>query len=568
MDSLMETSGTAGLCSDAGLNAPPRPREIRPLLERLLGEAEERLQAPLRPLSENHQGYLETVAIDPAGNIWISGWIKKGQPLEFAAVLVDRQKFPAAVVLTSYDRPDLPDDAHALFGVILTSWRPASTNADIFVFFGEDMRFYLRSVKPLRVVDPKAAMELFEGVRIFCDGTHTSALQRMLTSAENWLPDTARVAGFPVQASVDDVLVVPGFGCFAQGWIISPVKRIHRLALKLGSVLLHAPPEAIRQVSRDDLRPAFPHWEHLAPQAGFVAMLRGDLPADEVVDPLLKVVFTDGSSVNFTIETKALRRIGHSAPIDSILDLYPSLPFEPAFADFAAALSREAVATLRGCNPVRVAPASRAAVFVLPSDRSDLYLLFEEVLNASRQHDDPPGFVFIGRRDRNFAEAAALFHDLEAAGVRGCSLFLADDPDYAFYELPGVLNAVAAERFLFAAAGVFLTPDGWSAALRALQRPGGLLHILADCQNGVAVGRPDSAAQCFVWSASAFAAWLRQAPIFVGGFHGDNLLLRSGARLVVHGNARRSIGQDDTADRLVARVNAQIAAAHGGAGHA
>ena len=53
------------------------------------------------------QGFLYAAVF--SGLIWLTGWLHREDRLEFPALLVDRSKLPAGVVLTCYDRPDLPD---------------------------------------------------------------------------------------------------------------------------------------------------------------------------------------------------------------------------------------------------------------------------------------------------------------------------------------------------------------------------------------------------------------------------------------------------------------------------
>lgn len=561
----------------ATLSEPTRPvlpeRDVQVSSERdpslqldaLLRDAEAALQTPVRPLSENLQGYIEAIAADPSGLLWVSGWLHKGQPLEFPAILVDRRKVAASVMLTCYDRPDLPADACAVFGVIRADWQPASTGTDIFLFFGEGMRFHLRGVKPLRIVDTKAALEQFEQVRPFCYGSRTTALQRMLSSVQNWIPETARTAGFPIHVHVDQALVLPHFGCMVEGWALSPLKQVERFILRFGNTVLHADPVSTYFKERADLGSAFPHCANLLSQAGFVALFRGRLPTEELIDPLLKVVFTDGTSTNHPIEPNALRRLGHSASLDDALGFYPALQHEAFFPEFAATVRREIAAGLRPPEAFAKAKAARAMVFAVPADRSDAHLLFDDALRRIRDLADPPGLVFVAERGPHRSNTVTLFRSLAAATDAPCSLFFVDNVDYALYGLVDILQAIGATRFLFTGTGVLLTASGWQSAQRALESNSTRIDFFEIADELTALGAdlaPDGIARssaCFAWSTAALAVWMPRMPVFIGGRHSDNGLALASRPGIFHRAAARRIGGGNGACRIAAYMNQDAA---------
>lgn len=567
------------MAADGGALDHPAPaggradRGLPRRLDMMREEAEDWLKTPLRAHSEFQRGFLETVAQDSSGLLWVSGWMHRDQPLEFPAVILDRQKYPAAVALTCFPREDLPSDAQGVIGALRADWRPSGPDSDIFLFFGEEMRFFQRAVKPLRLMDPRDAIEQFERVRAHCTGPLTAALQRLVASPENWLPDSARAAGFPAHAAVDRLMMLPGFGCLAEGWAMSPVKRVERLVLKCGARILHSDPLATYHRPRHDLREPFPACGgSVTDRAGFVTVFRGRIEPEDFVDPMLKVVFTDGTSSNHAVPVPAMRQIGHSAAPEEALVLYPSLPHEAFFPEFAVALGREAASRIGGCEPWRVQRgAARAIVFALPRDRSDLYLAFEEARDIAAGLADPPGFVFLAERGRARPDVLSLFLGVaEAAGGRApCSLFLLDDADYAFHHLDTVLEAVGARRFLFVAPGVDLTEEGWRKGLAALSRPPAASSLSGDDVPEVldvleveAAEGARAEADAFVWSAAALQAVLPRLPVFAGGRHGDNGLQDAGVPVVRHPECgQRSDGGRHFA-ALTRQVNEAIAALH------
>lgn len=540
-------------------------------LDRLQAEATRRLDVPLQTRGEFQQGWLEMAAPDGSGLTWISGWMPRNQPLEFAAVLLDRRKIPAAVALTSYPRDDLPPDAHAVVGVLRADWQPSGPDADVVLFYGEGLRLHVRGVTPLQVVDPQDAIRHFEGVRGRCTGALTPALMGLITSAESWVPDTGNAAGFPSFAAVDRLLVLPGFGCLAEGWAMSPVKQVARFSLRCGGRVLHADPGATYRRPRPDLLAAFPSCGGgMTEGVGFVAVFRGPIITAEFVDPVLKVVFADGTSTNHAVPAQVLGRIGHSA-MDEVLALLPSLPYEAFFPDFAAAMARDVAARLGTVEPWRVAPTPRAVVVSLPRDRSDLFLAFEEIRHIAVQHAPSAGFVFLAERGAARADALALFVGLSEGMQLGVpmSLFFVEDADQALHLAGDALAAVAAERFLFIGPGVVLSAAGWAAALAALdavapEDPGP--RVLRVSTGSVVAPRRDAqgdAVDVFAWSTARFREVLPALPIFLGGRFGDNGFRAVGAAGTWQDGAgiageRTSGGR--TTSVLAGRVNAAVAA--------
>lgn len=502
----------------------------------------------LRPVAANLRGFIESVAVDASGILWVCGWLARDQPLEFAGLLFDGRKHPAAVSLTSFPRSDLPAQAHAVFGAILTDWRPPAGEFELYLFFGEALAFFQRGMKPVRVLAPGAAMEQFEQIRGSCDRATALPLQRMITSAESWLPETAR-AGGNAQASVDRILLVPGFGAFVEGWALSPTKRIAGFAMKFGETVLRADPLATYHKPRHDLGDTFPDIGPLIERIGFVAALRGAVDVEDAGEPILKLVFADGTSANQLVPARVMRRIGHSAAPEAVLALFPSLRHEAFFGDFARALQADAAARLGGCEPWRVAPAPRAVVLAVPADRSDAFLLAEELGRAGIAD---AGLVLLAERGGIRPEILAIFAGLEASLGVPCSLFFIEDARQALRALPPALRAIGAARFLFLGPGVFLAPAGWRAALAALDTDG--LQGL-----DLGEGQPPGA-DGFAWTTAGLAALLPRLPVFLGGRHGDNGLGRAPGGMRVLAAPGWRIGEAGVGSALAGWVNQALEA--------
>src|SRR5262249_42071274 len=164
--------------------------------------------------------------------IWIAGWFDRDHPLELPAVVVDQGNHPAAVVLTSYERDDLPERGIGFVGLIASDWQPNSRN-QVFLYFGPSGRYHLPVLNPLPIRAMRNFVEHFESIRRRCLAGRVSEFHRMLNSPEAWVPYSPQALGYHFEAFIDSALILPHFGCFAEGWQVSPVKRLEYISFKL-----------------------------------------------------------------------------------------------------------------------------------------------------------------------------------------------------------------------------------------------------------------------------------------------------------------------------------------------
>ena len=530
------------------VDATPEPRstiaDFEFMLDELRAAADALAEGALRPLPENLQGYIETVAVDTSGQVWFMGWMKRGHVQEFSAVVVERRKYPASVAVMSYARDDLPSDACGIVGLVSSTWRPSSATSDLHVFFGIGGRFHLRAHVPLRIVTSGELVGEYEGVRDRCFGEGRAiALQRMLTALENWLPTRTAAQWFATECSIDRILLVPGLGCLVEGWVVSPMKRIEGLRLRVGASVMSADPESIYWKPRPDLLAAFPGSERMVQRAGFVGLFAGDAEPEDFADPVLKVIFQGGSSANWSIAATAFRRLGHSAGVEDALMFFPALQEEVFFPRFAEAAIRAERAAMNAPVTLSVQRSRRVMVFVLPEDRCDLFLLFEELTQQCRTAGGIEAVAFVAASKSNRSDALWLFREFQAGPgavhTIACSLLVIDDAAQAFALLPDVLREVGANRFFFAGAGVFLRESGWARARQALS-PGATDLVFFGMEAEEYEERDVAAGvtgRCFAWSTGHLARWALSAPAFMGGFYRDNGLFASRSAHVVHHNA-------------------------------
>ncbi len=530
------------------LDATPEPRstiaDFEFLLDELRAGAEPLAEGALRPLPENLQGYIETVAVDTSGQVWFMGWMQRGHVQEFSAVVVERRKFPAAVAVMSYQRDDLPAENCGIVGLIASAWRPSSATADLHVFFGMGGRFHLRAHAPLRILTSSELVAEYEGVQDRCFGDGRAiALQRMLTALENWLPTRTPAQWFATECSIDRILLVPGLGCLVEGWVMSPMKRIEGLRLRVGASVMSADPESLYWKARPDLLAGFPGSERMVERAGFVGLFAGDAEPEDFADPVLKVIFQGGSSANWSVAAAAFRRLGHSARVEDALLFFPALQEEVFFPRFAEAAIRAERGAMNAPVVLSAARSRRVMVFVLPEDRCDLFLLFEDIAHQCRTVGGIESVCFVAASKSNRSDALWLFREFQANQAAthniDASLLVIDDVSQAFALLPDILREIGANRFVFVSAGVFLREAGWARARLALT-PGSTDLVFFGLDNDE-FGQHDSSsgvtARCFAWSTGHLARWALSAPAFMGGFYRENGLFASRSPHVVHHNA-------------------------------
>ncbi len=531
------------------------PSGVEGMLGAALSEARALALQPLAPVGAP-QGYIETVASDGSGVVWFVGWMRDEHPLEFAAVVAARRQHAVGVGLMVYPRADLPPNARGVIGIAAGEWEPAAGedgSLEAFtLFFGEAGRFHFRCHMPLRrLTVQKLAGEYRDLLARGHSMRLAPSVQRLLGALENWEPTKAGPAWLGVEASVDRILLVPGLGCMVEGWVLSPLRRIDTLRLRVGGVVMTLRQETLGWKRRQDLVAAYPGSASMAGRAGFVGLFEsGEEPVD-FAESILKLVFEGGTSVNWVVPPKLFRRLGQSASLDDARLFFPALEEEAFFSQFAAAAVRAERALMAPPQVIQAAAAKRVLVFGLPTERCDLFLLFEEVARRCRRPDAAgfDGVVFLGTAGSGRSDALWMVREfMRDAPAAAASLMMIADQSQALAQLPGVLGLVGAERFLFVAAGSFLTAAGWDVVPFVLEETPGLVCLTgADRTPG---------ARAFGWSADAFALWSEGAPRFVGGIFGDNGL--SAETPVIVADAVRS-SRAEGRNRLQDAVNRVLA---------
>lgn len=483
-------------------------------------EAQELTNKPLRPFSDNEVGQIDAVHLAGEGQVWFLGWMKRGVEPEFPAVVVDRRKYPAGIAILHYERQDLPVSAVGVIGVMDTGWTPPAASKDGFVYVGRNGQFHLRYGAQMRLLRTDAFLAAYAQVQPVALGPNTDAIASVLGSGANWLPGNAASAGFVAEGGIDRLLMLPGFGCIAEGWAVSPAKRVETFHLKIGDCTLIADEASTYFRPRPDLQSVFGAAASVTARAGFVSVLRGALPAAASGAPLLRVVHDDGSSAVQRVEAKLLRRLDIVADGEELLRLYPSLRHEPFYPAFLGAVRQVLADRLR--EPAALAepqPSRRLLVIRLPAEQSNLRLCFDQIARRLPDFEPGTGLALVADQGRGRSEAMLHFQELAASVQAPLSLFSLAHGEDAIDELPWLLSRLGAERFVYLGRGLAFTAEGWRHAASSLSRRGHFVDRFEIVDDSGLPDRVDGAlsSACFGWSTPALLGWSIDSPRFLRG---------------------------------------------------
>jgi len=442
---------------------------------------------------------------------------------EFPALIADRQKYPGGAATLQYERQDLASRFVGVIGVIDTDWSPPAAINEFFVYVGENAHRQLHASTRTKTLKSEAFLDAYREAEAASIVGGSGAIGALLTSGDSWIPGSAAAVGIAAEASVEQLLMLPGFGCIAEGWSLSPAKDVQTFQMKLDDCLLVADDDATYFRARPDLASVFGGRQRLS-RAGFVTVLRGELPNAVTGAPLLRVIFDDGTSVVKRLEPKVLRKLDFLADSAEILRLYPALRHERFYPALLDATQKQLAGHARLPTAVLAASSRRLVVLTLPSDGHNERLCFDFIARLREHSHAQVGICLIARRTLNVAEAKLLFEEFRADKSTALSLYCVDDEFSGFSALPFLLSQLSVDRFVYVEGGVLLTETGWEHAIRTLYLHGHSIRffeIVDDTGAPDRVNGPVSAA-CFQWTTAAFLDWVSSAPHFIRGVFRSN----------------------------------------------
>jgi hypothetical protein len=515
-------------------------RDLPEALDRMVGAAAEFAGLPLGGPQADHVGYIESLCRARDGSLWLFGWMRLGQPLHFPGMLTDgNPPVPAATVLAHHARADLPADAVAICGPLRTAWQPTPGTKLLRLYFGDGAQRFLHGLETVEWLTEAQGAARLAMLAPKLEGPFARAIRRQANAVFAWGQDNAAAAAIGLRAHAERVLVIPGFGCIAEGWVLSPLQPAETLLLRVGDHVLKADPASIGRRARPDLLPAVPGAHRLVQSAGYVAAFPGEIDPDGLDEVTLKVVTEDGTGFAVRVEPSQLRVLGHSAHFEDILAAYPMVRREAFFPALARGIGQTLRQAAGRAMPVEVHPAPTVLVVAIPDDRDDTALLKSDLARLAEERPRPPPLVALLRANDNRAAALDLLAEQRAALGQGCSLFLVPDSAYALHALATVLDQVAADRFAFLAPGIFPDPAAWAALLGWLGSEETGPFAVPVWEVATAPPRPGAAPLCFAWRRAPFLAWLRAQPVLLGGLGAAGLRLPPETMLATGPMARR-----------------------------
>jgi len=518
-------------------------------LSTLRGRAMRLQPRPLRADGEHRQGFIEQVAIDESGLVWFCGWIKRAVTADMPVIVVDGQRMPGGLAMTMFPRDDLDGEACGVIGVIGSDWRP-NPSSDLYLFL-DDQQSYLQGVASLAVISKREFAETLAYRWPHCRTGHGTVLRHLLDHVESWAP-TDGLAAAKVQARVEQLFLLPSFGCLVTGWTMSPIKTITGFSMKFGSSVLQCDPRSLSFRARPDLLSRAAGSDLLTERAGFVAVFRGRIASAEADDAILKALLDDGSSSNHPVEADAIRLLGHAASIDQLLHLYPTLAAEPFFPELATALCSAARAKAETPTIVEGCQAGHLMIFALSNERSDAFLQVSEIERQLAAAPIRHGIAFVAGRGSVRSDALALFRAFRAQSSNPCGLYLVDDPAAAFYALPEILTAAGAESFAYFGASLLSTEQGWAAAAT----DDGELALFGIADPSGLSQNETMTLEALRWNRAALVEWLATAPPYLHGPRSNASALIEGAAIATARGAW--LLRSDSAHPLVRAMNAAV----------
>lgn len=523
-------------------DAPLTAETLADLLAAHQRTAARRLADPLPPLPDRQTGFLESLAADEHGRLWITGWIASDHILDRPAIILTDGKHAAGLALATVRRDDLQGNKTGFVGMMQSDWRPTGGVAPYLLMADTGARF-LEPLLPTPVRSWEAVAPTIAHYLARSEGKYRDLLRDLFHVAPIWSLVDAAAHGERLQ--IDEVAILPGFGAFVTGWALSSRKDAEGFALKLGGTILTADPDSITRHDRPDVATLYPKLAHALETAGFVATFRGPIGDSNIDDVLLKVIWSDGSSTNDRATPGMIRILGLTAPIEAAQTYYPELQHERFFPDFAHHAATNARRHARSLRAYEVHQAPAVAIFGAPVMSTDLFLLYDTILRHAHALPADWGIAILAESGLTRPMLVSLVADIRAETGRAVSLFFTRRGAPSTDALDIILDALGADRFAWIDASVALAPAGWQAIAAAPES----LTLLAATDPAAPANTPRTGLDAFVADRATWAALTTNAAPRIGG-----IALPEGTTHSTITEAATSLG-NHVPPALIARIN-------------
>lgn len=449
----------------------------------------------------------------------LGGWMRRDQPLEYAAILVrDGERHPGGVVCATRARADLGADAHAFVGVLALE-RPltlARAPRDWALHLAGGSGHWLGAVPSLRIAEAAVAQDELERTLGEAATPRAGELRRFVRDHLPWTgaPGDERSG---VKIGLDECHVLPGFGVFVAGWALAPMGRLRELACRLGDAVFQLDPASLSLSARHDLAGPFPAYADRLERAGFAALLRGQGGADARARWLLRLDFDSGARHLHEIALERARIIDGDFDLRRLRRVYPGLETAPWLYEFADSL----LAGRGAARPVWLQSARSPGLLALalPAQRTHQTVALDQAEHALRALPPALGVGLLVPATCPAGAAASWLEALRrAAPARPLCALRLDAGAEPLDALPAMLAGCGAASFVYVGPQVALRREGALAAAAFLARGAAdepAFFGVEALAGGLPVQSHDAA--FFGWSAVALERHLADAPPLLGG---------------------------------------------------
>ena len=409
-------------------------------------------------------GHIEAFCRIDTDTIAVIGWFQGTLPSEFPAFVAQEHEIAAGIVMATYERVDLPEGGRAFLALMRTSWAPELSSArfDIVVPMPGGGSQYLA------VVEQPNHPNRADMVRWIDVQLERSPEQRLVRAMRGYVSAElaraeATTAG-PEQAHIDQALVIPNFGLFATGWLLTGARRVETVSLLAGEAVARAKMGSFLRAPRPDLAEGFSGIGDEVSTAGFTGFFRGDVEAGTLGNAVIRLTYEDGGAAERPLTVSTIGQVRGTQDLEKLRAFYPQIQTEPFFPALRLALSR--VLTLE----VRARPLEDAAgtadpapslVIDLGTEGSDV----QAVLEALHRHaaDWPVGARLVllccDQTPRTAVQSWA--QALRKDGVTVALLRVA--PTHGLLHLPQVAASLPFEQVAYLKPGAIPKAAGWQA---------------------------------------------------------------------------------------------------------
>ncbi|QNE30959.1 hypothetical protein F1C10_02625 [Sphingomonas sp. NBWT7] len=405
-------------------------------------------------------GFIETICVEDPELVWVTGWMVDDGVVDRPVVILDDGAFDGSFAYALAPRDDLPSGCLAFAGIVHSGWRPQA-GPPFRMFMADGSARILESLDPTRLVTKTAIAPSIRDILNKSAGPMRGRLQELFHEGGAWFEDPAPAS--PERIQIDEAAVLPGFGVFVNGWVLSTRKEARSFMLKAGTTVVGAEDGSVVRYPRPDIAALKRDIDQSLVPSGFIALFRGTFDDAAIDGVMVKATWNDGKGTAAAIPPGAVRVIGRTAPIDIVERFYPAIEAErffPVFAHHAAVMSR---ARRRNVTAHVVAPVGHALILAVPSSPSDFMLLVDDIMRNAWRLPETTGIVLIAGTALQRSLTLSLFADVQRHSGRRCSLFFSPLCDPTSDAIDPITTALELDSFAFVSGHVRLTERGWSA---------------------------------------------------------------------------------------------------------